>query len=145
MPATLRPAAADDLPFARRLYLDNVREVSQRAGFAWDEARQTANFDARFIAGEVSVIVLDGEDIGWMQIAAREGEFFLKQFFVHPKHQRRGVGTALLQDLIERARRERKAVTLGVVKGNPARSLYERHGFHVTSEDEYKVYMAIEP
>jgi GNAT superfamily N-acetyltransferase len=136
---------ADDLPFARTLYLDNMREVSQRAGFAWDEARQTAGFDARFVADEVSIIVFDGQDIGWMQIAEREGDFFLKQFFVHPNHQRGGIGTKLLHELIERARREGKAITLGVVKGNPARSLYERHGFHLTGEDQYKVYMAIKP
>jgi hypothetical protein len=36
-------------------------------------------------------------------------------------------------------------VTLGVVKGNPARSLCERHGFRVTSEDRFKIHMAKEP
>jgi hypothetical protein len=44
--------------------------VSQRAGLAWDEARQSANFDARFVTGEVSIVRLDGQDIGWMQVAA---------------------------------------------------------------------------
>jgi|GEM_PF-284510 ribosomal protein S18 acetylase RimI-like enzyme len=144
MPITLRAASDGDLPFARGLYLDNMREVSQRAGFAWDEARQTTGFDARFVAGEVSIVVLDGKDIGWVQIEERETDLFLKQLFVHPKHQRRGIGTGLLRDLIERARDSGKAVTLGVVKGNPARSLYERHGFRITREDYYKVYMAIE-
>ncbi|MBO0764047.1 MAG: GNAT family N-acetyltransferase [Hyphomicrobiaceae bacterium] len=145
MRLSLRPATGDDVPFARALYLDNMREVSQRAGFVWDEARQSADFDARFLASEVNMIVLDGTDIGWMQIAEREAELFLKQFFVHPTHQRRGIGTRLLRELIERARRSQKVVTLGVVKGNPARSLYARQGFHVTGEDAYKVYMAIEP
>ena len=142
---TVRRAIAGDLPFARRLYLDNMRDVSHRAGFAWDEARQTVNFDARFIADEISIICLDGRDIGWMQVAESESELFLKQFFVHPAHQRRGIGTRLLQELIKRAAQVGKSVTLGIVKGNPARSLYERHGFQITSEDDYKIYMAIEP
>jgi ribosomal protein S18 acetylase RimI-like enzyme len=145
MPVTLRAAMADDLPFARGLYLDNMREVSERAGFAWDEARQATGFDARFVVGEVSVVVRDGEDIGWLQVAERESDLFLKQLFVLPRHRRQGIGTGLLRELIERAQRGRKAVTLGVVKGNPARSLYERHGFHVTGEDAHKVYMALEP
>jgi ribosomal protein S18 acetylase RimI-like enzyme len=34
---------------------------------------------------------------------------------------------------------------LGVVKGNPARSLYERHGFQIMSEDRCKIYMAKPP
>jgi GNAT superfamily N-acetyltransferase len=141
----LRSAISEDLPFARGLYLDNMRDVSQRAGLAWDEARQTMNFDARFIAGEVSIICLDGRDIGWMQTAEGGQEIFLKQLFVQPDHQRRGIGSRLLQDLIGRAGRAGKTLTLAVVKGNPARSLYERHGFQVTSEDDYKAYMAIKP
>jgi GNAT superfamily N-acetyltransferase len=144
MHIALRPATTDDMPFARRLYLDNMRAVTERV-LAWDEARQAASFDARFVPHEVSIICLDEQDIGWMQIAESDEEFFLKQFFVHPDHQRRGIGTTLLQDLIVRAARAGKAVTLGVVKGNPARSLYARHGFRVTSEDQYKVYMAKEP
>jgi hypothetical protein len=43
------------------------------------------------------------------------------------------------------ATRAGKAVTLGVVKGNPARSLYERHGFQAAAEDQYKIYMVREP
>jgi GNAT superfamily N-acetyltransferase len=145
MHVTLRRATADDLPFARRLYLENIRDVSRQIGFSWDETQQTVNFDARFIADEVSIICLDGQDIGWMQIAESERELFLKQLFVHPTHQRRGIGTSLLQELIKRAAHTGKTVALGVVKGNPARWLYERHGFQVTSEDDYKVYMVIEP
>jgi ribosomal protein S18 acetylase RimI-like enzyme len=37
------------------------------------------------------------------------------------------------------------AVTLGVVKTNPARRLYERLGFRVTHEDQYKFYMLRRP
>jgi ribosomal protein S18 acetylase RimI-like enzyme len=140
----LRPATAADLAFARALYLDNMREVTERI-LAWDEAKQTASFDARFVLDEVSIVRVDEEEIGWMQVAESDGEFFLKQFFIAPRFQRRGIGTRLLQDLIVRAAQTRKAVTLGVVKGNPARSLYERHGFHVTSEDQFKVYMEKEP
>jgi hypothetical protein len=47
--------------------------------------------------------------------------------------------------LIEEAARENKAVTLGVVKTNPARRLYERLGFSVTHEDQYKFYMRRHP
>jgi ribosomal protein S18 acetylase RimI-like enzyme len=141
MHITLRPATAGDLPCVRRLYLDTMREVTERV-LAWDQTKQAASFDARFVPAEVWIVLLDGTDIGWMQVAERDGEFVLKQFFIDPRFQRRGIGTRLLRDLIERAERAGKAITLGVVKGNPARSLYERHGFHITGEDWHKVYMA---
>jgi GNAT superfamily N-acetyltransferase len=109
MHITLHPATVDDLPFARRLYLDNMREVSARV-LAWDEARQTAGFDARFVPEEVSIIRLGGQDIGWMQIAETGSEIFLKQFFIDRRFQRRGIGTGPLHGLIERAERARKTL-----------------------------------
>jgi GNAT superfamily N-acetyltransferase len=142
MDITLRPAIAGDLPFARSLYLDGMREVTQRL-LAWNEARQIANFDAQFVPEEVHIVVLGEQDIGWMQVA-EGGGVFLKQFFVAPRFQRRGIGTRLLKDLIEHAAQGGKTVTLGVVKGNPAYSLYARHGFRVEAEGQYKVYMVRE-
>jgi ribosomal protein S18 acetylase RimI-like enzyme len=43
--------------------------------------------------------------------------------------------------LIEDAIHAKKAITLAVVKINPARRLYDRLGFRVTPEDQHKVYM----
>jgi ribosomal protein S18 acetylase RimI-like enzyme len=51
----------------------------------------------------------------------------------------------LSDSFIDEATCERKAVTLGVVKINPARRLYERLGFSVTREDHLKVHMRREP
>jgi len=70
MNITLRAATSDDLPFARRLYLDNMREVTERV-LAWDETRQTASFDAQFVPDEVGIIRLDERDVGWTQVAEK--------------------------------------------------------------------------
>ena len=52
-----------------------------------------------------------------------------------------GIGTQLVKGLIEEAGRAGRAVTLGVMKTNPALRLYERLGFRPTHEDERKYYM----
>jgi ribosomal protein S18 acetylase RimI-like enzyme len=54
-----------------------------------------------------------------------------------------GIGTAVMHRLMEEAARAGRAVTLGVVKTNPARRLYERLGFAVTHADERKFYMRL--
>jgi hypothetical protein len=54
-------------------------------------------------------------------------------------------GRCAVQAIIEEARRAHKAITLGVVKINPARRLYERLGFRITHEDQHKFYMRREP
>jgi len=61
------------------------------------------------------------------------------------RFQRQGIGSRVIRAVIDEATRERKAVTLSVVKINPARRLYERLGFSVTHEDLHKVYMRREP
>jgi ribosomal protein S18 acetylase RimI-like enzyme len=52
-----------------------------------------------------------------------------------------GVGGSVMHVLIEDAIYAKKAITLAVVKINPARRLYDRLGFRVTHEDQHKVYM----
>jgi GNAT superfamily N-acetyltransferase len=74
-----------------------------------------------------------------------DSTLFLGQLYLSGHMQRQGIGTGVLQMLIEEARRAGKPVTLGVVKINPARRLYERLGFQRTHEDRHKVYMQLEP
>ena len=138
--ARLRPALDADIGFARNLYLETMRPVIEEL-FGWDEEKEVAKFDGQFAAAEVSVIVLDGRDIGWLQVADQPDQLFLKQIYVRPDHQGQGLGTEVMQSLIDRANTLRKPVMLGVVKSNPALALYQRLGFHVTSEDKYKFYM----
>jgi ribosomal protein S18 acetylase RimI-like enzyme len=52
-----------------------------------------------------------------------------------------GIGTAVMHRIIDEASTAALAVTLGVVKTNPALRLYGRLGFRITHEDERKYYM----
>ena len=58
--------------------------------------------------------------------------------------QRRGIGTEVVNALIEEAAHAGQAITLGVVKINPALRLYERLGFRITHDDDRKFYMRCE-
>lgn len=87
------------------------------------------------------MILLDGAEIGWLQSALREDAVFIVQFFIDAPFQSRGIGSEVLNQVIEEGRALEKAVTLGVVKTNPARRLYERFGFQITHKDDRKFYM----
>jgi GNAT superfamily N-acetyltransferase len=140
MSVSLRAATAADLPFARDLYLGTMRYITDRLP-DWDEARHVAQFTERFLLDEVRIIVSDDEDVGWLQVGESDDKILLKQIFLQPRSQHRGIGSQLIADLLERGRRTGKPVRLGVVKINPAVELYKRHGFVITSEDEFKFYM----
>ena len=83
----------------------------------------------------------DGADIGWLQAATDGDALFLKQLFVEAALRRQGIGTQAMHRLIDEAARAGRAVTLGVVKTNPALRFYRRLGFAITHEDERKLYM----
>jgi ribosomal protein S18 acetylase RimI-like enzyme len=110
-----------------------------------DETRHLAEFARRWSVEQVRIVMLRDEAIGWLQTAPEDDAIFLAQLFVDTPFQRRGIGGRLMRILIEEAASESKAVTLGVVKTNPARRLYERLGFSITHEDQYKFYMRRPP
>jgi ribosomal protein S18 acetylase RimI-like enzyme len=140
---TLRSADPGDFDFCQRTYFEPMRSTIEKLGL--DEERHRVNFANQWRVKEVRIVMMEGEVIGWLQTAATDDALFLAQLFVDTRFQRRGIGSRLMRILIEEAARENRAVTLGVVKTNPARRLYERLGFRVTHEDQYKFYMRRQP
>jgi GNAT superfamily N-acetyltransferase len=139
MPIALRPARAKDFDFCARLYFSGMAEIIRELKL--DMALQTADLRERWDVREVEIITSDSEDVGWMQSLIQGDARFLKQIFIDAPFQRRGIGTGIIHRLIDRANRAGQPVTLGVVKINPARHLYDRLGFRTTHEDDRKFYM----
>jgi ribosomal protein S18 acetylase RimI-like enzyme len=136
----VREARLADADFARSLYFETMRRMIE-AKFGWDQRRQEESFAEWFDLEEAGIIVADGRDAGWMQTRTNEHEVFLGSLYVKPEMQRLGIGTHVVLELIGQCRRSSKALTLAVMKINPAIHLYERLGFRITHEDEYKFYM----
>jgi GNAT superfamily N-acetyltransferase len=135
---TLRPVTPDDWAFWRDLHHAAERDTIVRQFGHWDEAVQDefALVSWNDTEGERAVIVVDGIDAGWWQVKKRGDDYFLNQIILHPDFQKRGIGRALITDLIERARGERCGVTLQTLLQNTARQLYEKMGFEVSGQTE---------
>jgi len=103
------------------------------------------NFARFFKLDKVRIITADGGDVGWIQEEVNDSGINLGSFYVVPEMQRLGIGTQVLRRLMADASDQSKAITLAVVKINPARHFYERHGFRITHEDEHKFYMRADP
>jgi GNAT superfamily N-acetyltransferase len=140
----LRAACGADFAFARDVYFETMRWIIVRL-FGWDEVRECKNFAQFFKLDEVRIISADGQDVGRIQEQIEDTTINLGSFYPTPGMQRQGVGTQVLQILLAHARNRVKAITLAVVKINPAVHFYKKHGFRITHEDEQKFYMRANP
>jgi predicted acetyltransferase/GNAT superfamily N-acetyltransferase len=136
----LRPARPGDFAFSQRVCHDTMRWIIEQL-FGWDETRQAEKFAGQWRLDETRIITYAGNDVGWLQTKAAEDAVFLASLYLDTAFHGRGIGSQVMQIVIDEARRDGKAVTLAVVKINPARRLYERLGFRTTGQDEYKFYM----
>jgi ribosomal protein S18 acetylase RimI-like enzyme len=136
----LRAACDEDFAFARSVYFETMRWIIERL-FGWEQAREEKNFADFFKLGEVWIITADGHDVGWIQELTEDGAIFIGSFYISSVMQRRGIGTQVLRELMVKARNQSKAITLAVIKINPALHFYEKYGFRITHEDKHKFYM----
>jgi ribosomal protein S18 acetylase RimI-like enzyme len=139
MPTVLRPARPDDFDFCALLYFSGMAETIRLLKL--DMATQTKSLRESWDVAEVEIITSDGADIGWLQKSIQNNALYLEQIFIDAASQNRGIGTGIINRLIDKAKQDGRPVTLGVVKTNPALGLYERLGFRVTREDDRKFYM----
>ena len=67
--------------------------------------------------------------IGFIGIKNYEKEIYLYRFFIDEKYRNNGIGTIVLNKIIDLAKKENKDMSLEVIGENIARDLYERLGF----------------
>jgi len=132
MAINLRSASLDDYPFALKLYVEAIRPLAS-AWREWVDVDQEAQFASLWRPADTHIIVLDGQEIGWVEFRTTEDEIFLKQLYITPKHQRQGIGSQIIRLLNEESSTA-KSMALLVLKNNPAFRFYEQHGFKVVHE-----------
>jgi GNAT superfamily N-acetyltransferase len=88
-----------------------------------------------------SIVRWQGDDIGALAVRREPTHIQLDQMFILPSHQNQGVGTHLIRRLAQEAKTAAKPLRLRVLSVNPARRLYEREGFVVTSVTPERIFM----
>jgi ribosomal protein S18 acetylase RimI-like enzyme len=136
---TLRPAVAEDFDYCANLYFAGIEWMVEELKL--DRVAQVGGFRPRWEVTQVQIIQLNAADVGWLQSVVEADTVFLAQIFVDAAFRGRGIGTEVMKRLIAKAAQARRAVTLGVVKTNPAMRLYRRLGFRITHDDDRKFYM----
>ena len=129
MNISLRQSKPEDLDWLDEFYESLMRPYVELT-HVWDENR----FREIYNTETISVIQLNGEDIGMLKTEKRKDHICLGDIQLKEAFQRRGIGTSLIRDLIEKAKADGLPLRLRVLKENPVVELYNRLGFVKTKE-----------
>jgi ribosomal protein S18 acetylase RimI-like enzyme len=139
----LRPVADADRAFLVELYR-SAREP-EFAHVAWDDATlnafveqqfaaQDAHYRGNYPGASLDVIEVEGERAGRLYVHRGPSDIRIMDMTLLPAFRGRGIGTGLLCALIDEARNSGRKLSMHVEANNPARSLYDRLGFHPVGE-----------
>jgi len=95
---------------------------------------------------ESQIILRDRKPIGLLKMAVvalnnTTKSLHIKQFQLLPTYQNKGIGSYVLLVVKKRALLLQLPITLNVLRSNPAKTLYLRHGFQIEGKTkiEYKM------
>ena len=134
----LQPATLEDEPFLKQLFASTrADELSLIAG---DESQkemltnmqfngQRQQYAMTYPHADHSVILVNEGRVGRMIVASSETAISLVDIALLPEYRNAGIGSGLIQDLLNKAVTAGKTVRLSVFATSPAVHLYERLGF----------------
>jgi ribosomal protein S18 acetylase RimI-like enzyme len=127
---TLRSATASDYAWLWELKRLTMRTYVEQTWGNWDDEAQEEFFRRNFSSETVQIIEVEGKDAGLLNVEREPGVIFLANLQIHPSHQNRGIGTAVIQDVVASAKSLGLSVRLQVLRTNrDALRLYQRLGF----------------
>jgi ribosomal protein S18 acetylase RimI-like enzyme len=148
---TLRPETAEDEPFLRRLILETI--AGELCASAWPEplrghllgiqyAARRQSHRTNFPQAASYIIRAAAIDSGWAVVIDMPNEIRLVEIMVSPEMRSRGIGTAVIRQILATAAASGKPVRLNVnVTNRAAIALYERLGFRGIEGDEVQQVM----
>jgi GNAT superfamily N-acetyltransferase len=154
MSVSLRAAVPGDRPFLERVYASTREDELRLVPWSDEEKRafvrqqftfQDLHYRQEYTDAAFLVIEWDGRPVGRLYLDHRADEVRVVDIAVLPEWRGRGIGTALLQDVLREAARSGASVSIHVERGNGARRLYERLGFRPVDDNGVYVLMRAEP
>ena len=135
---TFRSITSEDENFLYRLYASTREE--ELAQTTWTVAEKEIFLKQQFTAqhefymqqftrAKFDIVLENNESVGRLYVDRREDEIRLIDIALLPEHRNKGIGTSLLTELLDEAKKTNKPLRIHVEKYNPALQLYHRLGF----------------
>jgi ribosomal protein S18 acetylase RimI-like enzyme len=141
----------EDEPFIRQLMFETLTD--QLEASSWPDAVREPILDAQYRVRRQgfrksaedrpgTILLVNGEPVGWYVAADLDYEIRLVNLVVLSKHRGKGIGSAVLRELVTGSNHAHKTLTLSVAMNNQrAFDLYVRMGFRQTGDDGVHYFM----
>ena len=146
----LRDATAADESFLLAVYAST--RGHELEGLGWDEQQKQSFLRMQFFARERSypqlgnrIILVNGSPAGRLLIDRSGATISLIDIALLTEYRNAGIGSRLLQDLLNEAISGGKPVRLHVLSSSPAFRLYKRLGFNTTGDEGAYLEMTWDP
>ena len=145
----LRHVDAADVEFLFELHRASLGPYVDEV-WGWRNDEQRAHLARNLDVDSARIVKVDGVDAGRLDVEESDDRVFIALLELLPSHQGQGIGTAIIRDVLDRARPNSKPVTLRVLEVNHrARALYQRLGFVETDREgalpEVRIAMTANP
>lgn len=154
MKIALRSVSAGDDEFLYSVYANTRTEelalvdwsAAQKESFLRMQfSAQTHYYLENYPGAEYQVILLEGEPAGRLYIHRRSNEIRIMDISLLPEFRGRGIGSFLLNQILEDGNHNQLPVTIHVERFNPALHLYERLGFRLAEDKGVYYFMKWSP
>ena len=116
-----------------------MRDSLERIG-RFDPVRARERFLSGFSPDHTRHIEVDGQRVGFVAVKPQPEALLLDHLYIHPDHQGRKLGSAVLSMVIEEANARGLPVRVGALVGSDSNRFYQRHGFQLVEQGEFDNY-----
>jgi ribosomal protein S18 acetylase RimI-like enzyme len=142
----LREVTDADMDFMFEVKRSGMREYVASTFGEWNDADQRARFEALGTPQYDRIVVTSRGDVGTLCVTWDSDPAFLAGIYLAPAARGAGLGSAIIGDILDRARELARVVQLRVLRTNTAaRRLYERLGFRVVGDSDTQLLMQFSP
>jgi uncharacterized protein (DUF697 family)/GNAT superfamily N-acetyltransferase len=140
----LKQALPVDFPFVWQLTSDAMRPIDQMV--TWNDDEQRLKVQQAVTSGIASLVVLEGNPIGWLDADLRCDPAQLRHLVLLPKWRRKGIGTDLIAQLTLAAEAAGRPLDVRIWETNEgAHSLFRRIGFQTVEHTGSQYVLRWEP
>ncbi len=151
---TLRPVTSGDEVFLAAVYASTREEELSQV--PWANEQRTAFLNSQFVAQQThyqsrfpnavhDVILHRDQAVGRLYVDRRPTEIHVLDIALLTEHRGRGIGSALLGDLMKEAAAANLPMTIYVETFNRSRTLFQRLGFRETENDGMNMHLKWTP